>query len=197
MPDTLPRIYLIRHGETAWSISGQHTGGTDIELTEQGERNARMIGTRLKSLVFEAVYTSSLQRATKTCELAGLGGQAIVEQDLVEWDYGEYEGVRTSDIRKARPNWNIFQDGCPGGESPAQISKRADRIVIQIKSHGGNVALFAHGHFLRVLTARWIGLPVAGAQRFLLNTASISILGFEHNNREEPVIAGWNECVQG
>jgi len=188
----LPRIYLIRHGETEWSLSGQHTGRTDISLTAPGEDGARELGQRLRDIQFARVLTSPRQRARRTCELAGLGPVAEIEPDLAEWDYGDYEGQRSANILQARPDWNLFRDGCPRGETPAQISDRADRFIARLRVLEGNVALFSHGHFGRVLAARWIGLPVSEAQRFLLDTASLSILGYEPNHPEVPVIALWN-----
>ena len=188
----LPRIYLIRHGETEGSLSGQHTGRTDIPLTAPGEDGARELGQRLRGIQFARVLTIPRQRARRTCELAGLGPAAEIEPDLAEWDYGDYEGQRSVDILKGRPDWNLFQDGCPRGETPAQISDRADRFIARHRVLDGNVALFSHGHFGRVLAARWIGLPVSEAQRFLLDTASLNILGYEHNHVESPVIALWN-----
>jgi len=187
-----PRIYLIRHGETEWSLSGQHTGRTDIPLTTRGEDGARKLGLRLREIQFARVLTSPRQRARRTCELAGLGFVAEIEPDLAEWDYGDYESRRSAEIRKSRPDWNLFRDGCPNGESPGQISDRADHLIARLRSLDGNVALFSHGHFGRVLAARWIGLPVIEAQRFLLDTASLNILAYEHDRVESPVIALWN-----
>ncbi|MBE0543039.1 MAG: histidine phosphatase family protein [Verrucomicrobia bacterium] len=188
----LPRLYLIRHGETAWSLSGQHTGRTDIPLTQKGEKDAREVGARLRAVRFNRVFTSPRQRARRTCELAGFDAVAEVEPDLEEWDYGDYEGQRSVEIRKGRPEWNLFRDGCPHGESPSQASERADRVIARLSSLEGNIAIFSHGHFGRVLTARWIGLPVSQAQHFLLSTASLGILGFEHSLGETPVIVLWN-----
>ena len=188
----LSHPYLMRHGETAWSLSGQHTGRTDIPLIEQGEQDARKLAERLRAVKFSRVFTSPLQRARRTCELAGLGDLAEIEPDLVEWDYGEYEGLRPVDIRKAQPDWNVFRDGCPGGEAPGQISARADRLITRLRTLEGNIALFSHGHFGRVLAARWIGLEIRQAQSLLLSTASISILGYEHNVAEVPAIVLWN-----
>ena len=188
----LPRLYLIRHGETEWSLSNQHTGRTDIPLTARGEERARELGQRLRNIQFGRVLTSPRQRARRTCELAGLDAEAEIEPDLTEWDYGDYEGQRSADIRIQRPDWNLFRDGCPRGETPAQISDRADRLIARLRVLDGKVALFSHGHFGRVLAARWIGLPVGEAQRFLLETASLSILDHEHNYVELPVIALWN-----
>jgi broad specificity phosphatase PhoE len=192
MPAQLLRLHLIRHGETAWSLSGQHTGSTDIPLTEQGEQDARKWAEPLRAVEFSRVFTSPLQRARRTCELAGLGDAAEIEPNLAEWNYGAYEGQRPVDIRKARPDWNIFRDGCPRGESAAQVSERADRLIARLRALGGNIAIFSHGQFGRVLGARWIGLRVRQAQRLLLGTASLSILGFEHNLAEEPAIVLWN-----
>jgi broad specificity phosphatase PhoE len=192
IPSLLSRLYLMRHGETAWSLSGQHTGRTDIPLTEEGEQDARELAERLRAVEFNRVFTSPLQRARRTCELAGLGKVAEIEPDLAEWDYGDYEGQRPVDIRKARPDWNVFRDGCPGGESPAQVSERADRLIARLRRLESNLALFSHGHFGRVLGARWIELEIRQAQHLLLSTASISILGYEHNRVEAPAIVLWN-----
>ena len=192
MPNLLSHLFLMRHGETAWSLSGQHTGRTDIPLIEQGEQDARKLAERLRAVKFSRVFTSPLQRARRTCELAGLGDLAEIEPDLAEWDYGEYEGQRPADIRKARPDWNVFRDGCPGGESPAQVSERADRAIAGLRTLEGNIAIFSHGHFGRVLGVRWIELQVRQAQHLLLSTASISILGYEHNVAEVPAIVLWN-----
>ena len=192
MNQVLPIVYLARHGETAWSLSGQHTGLTDLPLTERGERNARSLAERLKGLKFVAILTSPLQRATRTCELAGFGAQAKVDRDLLEWDYGQYEGRRSSEIHKERPDWQLFRDGCPGGESPNQVGARADRVVKRVRAIEGNVLLFSSGHFLRVLAARWLGLEPGGGRYFLLSTASLSALGYEHN-RSQPVIRLWDD----
>ena len=186
------RLYLIRHGETAWSLTGQHTGRTDILLTEQGEQDARELAERLRAVRFSRVFTSPRQRARRTCELVGLDAVAEIEPDLAEWDYGDYEGQRSVDIRKGRPDWNLFRDGCPRGESPAQFSERADRVIARLRALEGNIAIFSHGHFGRVLAARWIGLPVGQAQHFLLSTASLSILGYERNLASESAIVLWN-----
>jgi len=189
----LPIVYLARHGETAWTISGQHTGLTDLPLTERGERTARRLGERLQGLTFSLVLTSPLQRAAKTCELAGFKPFAEVDKDLVEWDYGQYEGRRTVEIRAERPDWELFRDGCPGGESPLQVSARADRIVRRARAAPGDVLLFTSGHFLRVLAVRWLGLePSVNGKLFMLSTASLSALGYEHD-RSRPVIRLWNE----
>ena len=189
----LPIVYLARHGETAWTLSGQHTGLTDLVLTERGERNARRLEERLRGLSFAKVFTSPLKRAAQTCELAGFGSVAELDRDLVEWDYGQYEGRRTAEIRKERPDWELFRDGCPGGESPAQASARADRVVSRLRAVPGDVLLFSSGHFIRVLATRWIELEVtANARRFMLSTASLSAVGYE-NELSRPVIRLWNE----
>jgi broad specificity phosphatase PhoE len=185
-------VYLARHGETAWSVSGQHTGLTDLPLTTRGECNARRLGERLKELEFARVFTSPLQRAKRTCELAGFGSRAEVDRDLVEWNYGEYEGLRTADILAKRPDWEMFRDGFPGGESFDQIGARADRVVERVRSIDGAVLLFSSGHFLRVVAARWLGLKPQGARYFLLSTASLSTLTYEHKP-SEPVIGVWND----
>ena len=192
MSNELPVIYLARHGETAWSLSGQHTGLTDLPLTERGEQNARALGQRLKGLNFTKVFTSPLQRARRTSELAGFGTAADVDRDLLEWNYGQYEGRRTAEIHAVRPDWQLFRDGCPGGESPDQVGARADRVVGQMRSVEGNVLLFSSGHFLRVLAARWLELEPAAGRFFLLSTASLSALGYEHN-RSQPVIRLWDD----
>jgi probable phosphoglycerate mutase len=192
MISTLPFIYLARHGETAWSVSGQHTGTTDLALTPNGETNARRLGQRLAGLTFARVYTSPLQRARQTCELSGFAAGAVVDADLVEWNYGQYEGLRTTEIHARNPDWFLFRDGCPGGESPHDVGARADRVIARIRAFGGDVLLFSSGHFLRVLAARWLGLePIAG-KLLLLNTAALSVLGYEHN-LAEPVIRLWND----
>jgi broad specificity phosphatase PhoE len=193
MSEMLPIIYLIRHGETAWSLSGQHTGLTDLPLTERGERNARRLGERLKGLTFTKVLTSPLQRAARTCELAGFGAVAEVDSDLLEWNYGEYEGRRTAEILAERPDWQLFRDGCPGGESPQQAATRADRVVSRLRAIHGDVLLFSSGHFLRMLGARWLGLEPAAGRYFLLSTASLGMLAYEHNSLSEPVIRLWND----
>jgi probable phosphoglycerate mutase len=193
MSEELQIVYLARHGETAWSLTGQYTGLTDLPLTERGERNARQLGERLRGLTFAKVYTSPLQRARRTCELAGFGAVAEVDPDLVEWDYGQYEGRRTAEIRAEHPDWQLFRDGCPGGESPAQTSARADRVVSRVRAVQGDVLLFSSGHFIRVLATRWIGLEVTdNARRFMLSTASLSAVSYE-NELSRPVIRLWND----
>jgi len=193
MNDTLPIIYVARHGETAWSLTGQHTGLTDLPLTEHGEHNARGLGQRLQGMMFAKVFTSPLQRAVRTCELAGFGSVAEIDPDLVEWDYGEYEGRRGVDIRKERPDWNLFRDGCPRGESPHQVAARADRVVGRARAVSGDVLLFSSGHFIRVLATSWLGLePTVNSRRFMLTTASLSALGYEES-LSRPVIRLWND----
>jgi probable phosphoglycerate mutase len=193
MSETLPIIYLARHGETAWSLSGQHTGVTDLPLTERGERNARQLGERLKGLTFAKVFTSPLQRTTRTFELTGVGAAAEADRDLMEWNYGEYEGRRTAEILAERPDWQLFRDGCPGGESPSEVGKRADRVVSRVRAVHGNVLLFSSGHFSRVFAARWLGLEPGAGRYFFLSTASLGMLAYEHNNLSEPVIRLWND----
>jgi broad specificity phosphatase PhoE len=192
MSDALPLTYLARHGETAWTISRQHTGATDLPLTPQGEAEARSLGERLEGLTLAAVLTSPLQRAVRTCELAGFGSMAKVEPDLIEWNYGAYEGRTSADIHRERPDWQLFRDGCPGGESPDQIGARADRVVRRVRSIEGNTLLFSSAHFLRVFAARWLGLDPGAGRYFLLGTASLSLVGYEHD-RSEPAIRIWNE----
>jgi len=194
-PESVPmplRLYLMRHGETEWSLSGQYTGRTDIPLTAHGQYAARELGLRLRGIPFTHVLTSPLQRAQQTCALAGLGPTAKIEPDLTEWDNGDDEGRTPADILAERPGWNLFRDGAPHGETPAQISARADRIIDRLHALNGNVALFSHGHFCRVLAARWIGLSVRQAEHFLFNTASFGILSYEHDCGDERAIALWN-----
>jgi len=192
MSEALPTVYLARHGETTWSISGQHTGLTDLPLTERGERNARRLGERLSGLQFAKVLTSPLQRAARTCELAGFAKVAHIEPDLLEWNYGEYEGRRTVEIHAERPEWRLFRDGCPGGESPKQVGTRADRVIQHIRLIRGDTLLFSSGHFLRVLAARWLGLETAAGRFFLLSTASLSALSYEHT-QSEPAVRLWDD----
>lgn len=185
-------IYLARHGETAWSLSGQHTGLTDLPLTHRGERNAHKLGQQLQRRTFARVFTSPSRRAFKTCQLAGFGAQALIDCDLLEWNYGQYEGRRTEEIRAVRPDWQLFHDGCPGGESPADVTVRADRVVNRLRNTEGDVLVFSSGHFLRVLAARWLGLALEAGQHFALSTASLSILSYE-NDLSRPVIQLWND----
>jgi len=186
------QVVFVRHGETDWSRSGRHTGRTDIPLSTQGANNARLLAGHLPFARFKHVFTSPRQRAKSTCELAGLGALARTDPDLAEWDYGDYEGLRSADILARRPGWNLFRDGCPGGESPEQISARADRVIARLRLLEGTIALFSHGHFGRVLAARWIGLGAVHGERLLLDTASLGILGYEHGDASAPAIALWN-----
>jgi probable phosphoglycerate mutase len=183
------RLFAIRHGETAWSVSGRHTGTTDIPLTKAGREVAKRMRPLLARTAFELVLCSPLQRARETCDLAGLGDGAIVEPDLGEWNYGRYEGLTTSEIHETAPGWQVFRDGCPGGEAPEQVAARADRVIARSRALGGNVALFAHGHLLRVLAARWIGLPPLAGQHLLLDTGTLCILG---DYRGVPALEIWN-----
>jgi probable phosphoglycerate mutase len=192
MSEILPVIYLARHGETAWSVTGQHTGVTDLPLTDRGERNAVRLGERLRGLVFTKVFTSPLQRAARTCELAGFGAGAEVDRDLVEWNYGDYEGLRTVEIRAKRPDWHLFRDGCPNGESPEQVGARADGVVSRVRAIKGNVLIFSSGHFLRVFAACWLGLEPAAGRFLMLDTASLSALSYEHD-LSQPAIRFWND----
>jgi broad specificity phosphatase PhoE len=184
-----PELWLIRHGETAWSLSGAHTGTTDLLLTPEGEAKARALGAKLAGHSFALVLTSPMQRARRTCELAGFGAQAQVEPNLSEWNYGSYEGLTSADIQRTRPGWTIFNDGVPDGETIDQVASRAQAVITRALAANGDVALFAHGHILRILATRWLGLAPADARLFALNTASISTLGHEHETR---VITRWN-----
>lgn len=192
MNEALPVVYLARHGETAWSLSGQHTGTTDLPLTERGERNAKHLGERLQGIAFARVFTSPLQRARRTCELAGFGAAAVVDPDLVEWNYGRYEGRTTPEIDAERPGWQLFRDGCPGGESAADVAARADRVIARLRTVPGDALVFSSGHFLRTLGARWLALAPSGGGLLLLSTASLSELGYDHGPAE-PVIRLWND----
>ena len=192
MTEALPVVYLVRHGETVWSVAGRHTGLTDVPLTPNGERNARRLGARLAGVPFAKVFTSPLQRAHRTCELAGFGATAEVDRDLVEWNYGEYEGQTSDAIHAERPDWQLFRDGCPGGESALDVGVRADRVIGRARAAEANVLLFSSGHMLRVLASRWLGLAPANGRYFLLGTAGLSALGYEHD-LSQPVIRLWNE----
>ena len=191
MNEALPQVYLVRHGETAWTISGQHTGRTDIPLTERGEDDAQELSARLRGLSIAKVFTSPLQRARRTGELAGFGESAEADPDLMEWDYGAYEGRRTLDIRAEHPGWRLFEDGCPGGETLVEVSRRADRVIARIRALGSDVLVFAHRDILRVLSARWVALPALEARRLYRATASVSTLGYDHG-LDEPVIRQLN-----
>ena len=192
MPTTLPKLYLARHGDTAWTDSHQHTGRTDLPLNERGVEHARQLGERLRWFSFVRVFTSPLQRTAKTCELAGFGAAAEIDNDLIEWDYGRLEGKLISDILKEYPGWELFHDGCPGGESPEQVAARADRFVAWVKDIGGAVLAFSSGHIIRMIAARWNGLSPAAGRVFFCRPASVSVLGFEHDNIEQPIIRLWN-----
>ena len=186
------QIYLMRHGETAWSITGQHTGRTDLPLTDNGERQALRLLGRLEGIAFTQVFTSPLQRARRTAELAGLGATARLDPELMEWNYGDYEGKTTAAIHGEQPGWNIFQHGCPHGETAEQIAQRADRVLARLRAMDGTVGLFSHGHFLRTLAVRWIQMPVQAGSHFALDTASISILACDSRCADLPVISLWN-----
>ena len=182
-------LFALRHGETVWSLSGQHTGTTDIPLTDNGRRLAERLRPVLAREEFALVLVSPLQRARETCALAGLGDKAVIERDLVEWNYGEYEGLTLNQIHEKRARWMVFRDGCPGGEIPDQVGLRVDRVIARARAANGNVAAFAHGHVLRVLAARWLGLPAGDGQHFLLDTGTLSVLGYY---QEIPAVKIWN-----
>ena len=194
--EPLPLVYLARHGETAWSVTGRHTGLTDLPLTPRGERDARRLRDRLEGVAFAEVFTSPLQRARRTCELAGFGAVAEVERDLVEWNYGDYEGRTSDEIRAERPGWQLFRDGCPGGESPIEVGARADRVIRRARAADANVLLFSSGHVLRVLAARWLGLAPVDGRYLLLDTAGLCVLGYEHDV-SQPAVRLWNEMIGG
>jgi broad specificity phosphatase PhoE len=194
MSEPFPTVYLARHAETAWSLSGQHTGLTDLPLTERGEQKARQLGSALQGLKFTNVFTSPLIRAARTCELCGFKTVATVDPDLVEWNYGQYEGLRSTEIHQKNPNWQLFRDGCPGGESPQQVAARADRVASRVRAVHGNVLIFSSGHFLRMFAARWLGLEPAGGELFVLSTASLSALSYEHD-LSHPVVQLWNNTA--
>jgi probable phosphoglycerate mutase len=191
------KFCLVRHGETAWSLSGQHTGVTDLGLTAHGEAESRCLAPRLRSLAFVQVLVSPRLRARQTCELAGLAAASRLEPDLSEWDYGHYEGLRSADIRQGNPGWNIWRDGCPGGESPADVSERADRLIARLctawDATQGTAAVFTHGQFGAALAARWIGLTLVEGQHFALNTASVSLLDIDRHHPDRRTIELWNE----
>jgi len=185
-----PEVVLVRHGETLWSRDGKHTGRTDIQLTETGRRQSERVGDTLRGRRFALVLASPLQRAAETCRLAGLGDVAVFRKELMEWDYGSYEGLTTPEIRAEVPGWSLWRDGVPEGENAADVGRRVDRVLADVRAVDGDVALFAHGHLLRVLAARWLGLPPTEGRLFALDPATISILGHE---RETPVIRRWND----
>jgi probable phosphoglycerate mutase len=192
MPSDLPKLYLARHGDTAWTDSHQHTGRTDLPLNERGEEHARQLGERLRGFTFTRVFTSPLQRAAKTCALAGFGAGAVVDPDLVEWDYGRFEGKLTSDILMERPGWELYRDGGPGGETPADVAARADRFIARVQDMAGDVLAFSSGHIIRMIAARWHGMAPAAGRVFFCRPASVGVLGFEHDSRDQPVIRLWN-----
>jgi broad specificity phosphatase PhoE len=194
VPSTGPEVVVVRHGETEWSAARKHTGSTDVPLTDAGRREAEGLGAQLAGREFARVLTSPLSRAEETCRIAGLGDRAEVRDDLREWDYGEYEGVTTAEIRSQRPEWRLWRDGCPGGESPAQVGARADRVVAELRGLDGDAAVFGHGHLLRVLTARWLDLPPARGACFALSTGALGVLGWE---REDAAIWLWNRTPGG
>ncbi|MBK9117707.1 MAG: histidine phosphatase family protein [Betaproteobacteria bacterium] len=194
MSVALPLVYLARHGATAWSVAGQHTGRTDVPLTAAGEADARRLAARLAGGAFAQVLVSPSQRARRTCELAGYGARAAVDPDLAEWDYGAYEGMTTAEILARRPGWVLFRDGCPEGEAPADVAARADRLIARVRAVAGNVLLFSSAHILRTIAARWLGLDAGGGRHFLLGTASVSVLGYEHD-ATQPVIRSWNDAA--
>jgi probable phosphoglycerate mutase len=183
------KVYLIRHGETEWSLNGKHTGVTDVSLTEHGREIAKLLRPVLARENFAAILTSPLERARRTCDLAGFAGRAEIDRNLMEWNYGEYEGLTTEHIREKVPGWMLFRDGCPGGESPAEIGARVDLVIERVRMVEGHAALFAHGHVLRVFAARWLGLPPGAGSHFLLNTATLNILSYD---REVPAVKRWN-----
>ena len=187
------QLFVIRHGETEWALSGQHTGVTEIALTAHGEDEARALAPTLGEVAFTRVLTSPRQRARRTCELAGLGAATEIEPNLAEWLYGEYEGLTPAEIDQRQPGWEVFRNGCPGGETPEQVADRADRLLQSLGAASGAIALFTHGHFARALAVRWIGLPIGVGGRFALRTASIGILGYDPARPDVPVIALWNE----
>jgi broad specificity phosphatase PhoE len=192
MSFVLPNLYLARHGDTAWTDSHQHTGRTDLPLNERGQEHARQLGGALRGFSFVRVFTSPLQRAAKTCELAGFGAVAEVDPDLIEWDYGPLEGTLTNDVLKDHPGWELFHDGCPGGESPRQVAARADRFIDRVKDIKGDVLAFSSGHIIRMIAARWCGLTPASGRVFFCRPASVGVLGFEHDSRDQPIIRLWN-----
>ena len=196
MSSALPEIHAIRHGETAWTETHQHTGLTDIPLTERGERQAHRFGEHLRGRTFAHIFTSPLQRARRTCELAGFGGTARIDPELVEWNYGEYDGLTRTEILKRSPAWQLFRDGCPGGESMDEIGARADRVIGRLRALEGDVLLFSSGHFMRVFAARWLGLDGSCGRLFLLSTTTLSILGYDHS-KSEPLIRLWNDVRPG
>jgi broad specificity phosphatase PhoE len=189
----MQQVYLVRHGETEWSLTGQHTGITDIPLTENGRKVAKLLAPVLARETLALVLTSPLRRARETCELSGLGAVAQIDRDLIEWKYGEFEGLTSREIREKVPEWSLFDHGCPGGETPEQVGDRADRIIARARGAEGNIALFAHGHLLRVLAARWLGFSAGAGRHFLLDTGTLNILSYYYG---APAIKTWNRAIQ-
>ena len=196
MPSEMPKLFLTRHGDTAWTDSRQRTGRTNIPLNAAGEERAREIGERLRRYSFACVFTSPLQRASKTCELAGFGAVARADPDLVEWDYGRFEGMLTKNVLKERPGWELFRDGCPGGESPEDVAARADGFIARVRSIEGDVLAFSSVHIIRMIAARWLGQPPAAGRVFYCRPASVGVLGYEHKNRDEPILVLWNNIAR-
>lgn len=192
MPTELPRLFLARHGDTPWTVSGQHTGRTDLALNHQGEQNARQLGERLQQNTYVRVFTSPLQRASKTCKLAGYGDRAEIDSNLLEWNYGEFEGKTTAEILKIKPDWQLYRDGSPGGESPRDVADRAERFIARVREINGDVLAFSSGHMIRMIAARWLGLAPGDGRFFYCRPASVGVLGYEHNSHEEPIIRAWN-----
>jgi broad specificity phosphatase PhoE len=192
MSSDLPKLYLVRHGDTAWTDSGQYTGRTDLPLNECGEAHARQLGERLRGFSFIRVFTSPLQRAVRTCELAGFGSTVEVDFDLIEWDHGSFEGAFASDVLREHPGWDLYRDGCPGGESPQDVAARADRFIAKVHGVPGAVLAFSSSHIIRMIAARWNGLAPAAGRVFLCRPASVGVLGFDHDSRDKPVIRLWN-----
>jgi broad specificity phosphatase PhoE len=196
MSSDLPRLFLTRHGDTAWTDSAQRTGRTDLPLNERGKERARQIGQKLQKYSFCRVFTSPLQRAAKTCALAGFSEVAEVDENLVEWDYGRFEGKLTTEILREQPGWELFRDGCPDGELPRDVASRADRFITRVRENEGDVLAFSSGHIIRMIAARWLGLPPAAGRFFFCRPASVGVLGYEHNNPAEPIIGLWNHITQ-
>jgi probable phosphoglycerate mutase len=192
MSTNLSKLYLVRHGDTAWTESHQHTGRTDLPLTQRGEENARLVAEALPRISFARVFTSPLQRASRTCTLAGFGAVATIDSGLLEWDYGQYEGKTTHDILKQRPGWELYRDGCPGGESPDDVAARADQFVARVRTIGGPVLAFSSGHIMRMIAARWVGLPPTAGRIFVCDPGSLNELGYEHNSPDQPSVLVWN-----
>ena len=192
----LSQLYLIRHGETPWSLIGRHTSRTEVALTPKGEADARQLATRLSGVNFNEVFTSPRLRARQTCELAGFGHSCIIEPDLTEWDYGDYEGLRSTEILESFPGWNIYRNGCPNGESPTEMAVRVDRLIAKLRARDGIVAVFSHGHFGRVLATRWIGAPFEDGKKLPLDPASVSVLCYALGDPAKPVIVRWNETLE-